>query len=83
MQARLNSPRATNIADEISEELGKNWNACKFRATCPEQLSKKRKKIGRKCCAAANGNNRSENRTDLSFHESPSDKQRRKTWKSG
>ena len=80
MQARLNSPRATNMADEMSEELGKSWNVCKFRATCPEQMSKKRKKVGHKCCAAANCNNRSNNRPDLSFHEFPSDKQRRKTW---
>ena len=80
MQARLNSPRATNMADEISEQLGKNWDVCKFRATCPEQMVKKRKKVGHKCCAAANCNNRSDNRPDLSFHEFPSDKQRKKTW---
>ena len=80
MQARLNSPPATNMAGEISEELGQNWNVCQFRANCPEQMLKKRKKVGHKCCAAANCNNRSDNRPDLSFHEFPSDKQRRKTW---
>ena len=45
MQARLNSPTATNMADEISEELGNSWNVCKFRATCPEQMLKKGKKL--------------------------------------
>ena len=80
MQARLNSPCATNMADEISEQLGKNWDVCKFRATCPEQMVKKRNKVGHKCCAAANCNNRSDNRPDLSFHEFPSDKHRKKTW---
>ena len=44
MQARLNSPPATNMVDEISEELGKKWNVCEFRATCLEQMLKKRKK---------------------------------------
>ena len=68
------------MAEEISENVGKNWNACKFRATDPEKMLKKRKKVGHKCCAAANCNNRSENRPDLSFHEFPSDKQRKKTW---
>ena len=68
------------MADETSEELGKNWNVCKFRATCPDQMLKKRKKVGHKSCAAANCNNRSDNRPHLSFHEFPSDKQRRKTW---
>ena len=46
MQARLNSPFATNMADEISEELGKSWNVCKFRATCPEQMLKKEHMLG-------------------------------------
>ena len=80
MQARLNSPPATNMADEISKELGKSWNVCKFRATCPEQMLKKGKNVGHECCATQNCNNRSDNRPDLSFHEFPSDKQRRKTW---
>ena len=38
MQARLNSPSATNMADEISEESGKDWNVCQFRAPCQEQI---------------------------------------------
>ena len=80
MQARLNSPRVTNMADDMFEELGKNWNVCKFKAACQEQMLKKKKKVGHKCCAAANCNNRSNNRPDLSFHEFPLDKQRRKTW---
>ena len=80
MQARLNSPPATNMADEISKELGKSWNVCKFRATCPEQMLKKGKNVGHECSAAQNCNNRSDNRPDLSFHEFPSDKQGRKTW---
>ena len=83
MQARLNSPRAFRVidmAEEMWEELGQNWNVCKFRATCPDQMAKKRKKVGHKCCAAANCNNRSDNRPDLSYHEFPSDKERRKTW---
>ena len=63
MQARLNSPPATNMADETSEELGQNWNVCQFRANCPEQVLKKRKKVGHKCCAAANCNNRSDTPT--------------------
>ena len=41
MQARLNSPPATKMADEISEELGNSWNVCMFRATCPEQMMRK------------------------------------------
>ena len=80
MQARLNSPPATNMADEISKELGKSWNVCKFRATCLEQMLKKGKNVGHECCATQNCNNRSDNRPDLSFHEFPSDKQGRKTW---
>ena len=44
MQARLNSPPATNMADEISEESEKKWNVCQFRAPCQEQMLKKRKK---------------------------------------
>ena len=79
MQARLNSPPATKMADEISEELGNSWNVCMFRATCPEQMTRKRKKVGHECCAAEICNNLSDNRPDLSFHEFPSDKQRRKT----
>ena len=66
MQARLNSPPATNMADEISKELGKNWDVYKFRATCSEQMLKKRKKVGHKCCTATNCNNQSDNRPDLS-----------------
>ena len=61
MQARLNSPPATSMADEISEELGKSWNVCKFGATCPEQMLKKGKKVGHECCAAENCNDRSDN----------------------
>ena len=55
-------------------------DVCKFKATSPDQTIKKMKKVGHKCCAAANCNNRSDNTPDLSFHEFPSDKQRRKTW---
>ena len=44
MQARLNSPPATKMADGISEELGNSWNVCMFRATCPEQMMRKGKK---------------------------------------
>ena len=44
MEARLNSPPATNMAGLISEELRQNWNVCQFRATGPEQMLKKRKK---------------------------------------
>ena len=29
------------MADEISEELGQNWNVCQFRANCPEQMLKR------------------------------------------
>ena len=65
MQARLHSPRATNMEDKISEELIKNCNVCKFRATCPEQMLKKRKKVGHKCCAAANCN---QARTNQIYH---------------
>ena len=43
-------------------------------------MVKKGKKVGHECCAAENCNNLSDNRPDLSFHEFPSDKQRRKTW---
>ena len=60
--------------------LGKSWNVCKFKATCPEQMLKKGKNVGREYCATQNCNNRSDNRPDLSFHEFPSDKQGRKTW---
>ena len=80
MQAWLNSPPATNMADEISKEFGKSWNVCKFKATCPEQMLKKGKNVGHEYCATQNCNNRSDNRPDLSFHEFPSDKQGRKTW---
>ena len=68
------------MADEISEELGKSWNVCKFKGICPEQMLKKGKKAGQECCAAENCNNRSDHRPDLSFHEFPSDRQGRKTW---
>ena len=58
MEARLNSLPATNITDVISEKLRQNWNVCQFKATGPEQmLKKKKKKVGHKCCAAANCNN--------------------------
>ena len=80
MQARLNSPPANKMADEISEELGNSWNVRMFRATCLEQMMRKGKKVGHECCTAENCNNLSDNRPDLSFHEFPSDKQRRKTW---
>ena len=33
------------MADEISKELGKSWNVCKFRATCPDQMLKKGKML--------------------------------------
>ena len=71
---------STNMADEISKELRKSWNVCKFKATCPEQMLKKGKNVGHEYCATQNCNNRSDNRPDLSFHEFPSDKQGRKTW---
>ena len=45
MQARLNSPPVTKMADEISEELGNSWNVCMFRAACPEQMMRKGKKL--------------------------------------
>ena len=39
-----------------------------------------KKKMGHKCCAAANCNFRSDNRPDLSFHEFPKDYYLKKKW---
>ena len=64
----------------MTDELGEQSDPCMFNASTQEETVKKKKKIGHKCCAAAMCNNRSDNRPDLSFHEFPSDKQRRKTW---
>ena len=43
-----------------------------------ENVEKKRKKYGHKCCGAAKCNNRSDNRPDLSFHAFPKDLKTRK-----
>ena len=45
-----------------------------------ENVEKKRRKYGPKCCAAAKYNNRSDNRPDLSFHAFPKDMKTRKEW---
>ena len=45
-----------------------------------ENLEKKRKKYGHKCCAAAKCNNRSDNRPELSFHAFPQDPKTGKEW---
>ena len=45
-----------------------------------ENVKKKRKKYGHKCCAAAKCNNRSDNRPYLSFHAFPKDLKTRKEW---
>ena len=54
----------------------------KFKATSAVQIVSKEKKIGHKCCAAANCSNRSEKRPDLSFRAFPSDAQqlKKKKW---
>ena len=44
MQARLNSPRANNMADAKSEELGEESNARMFHTTTQGETIKKRKK---------------------------------------
>ena len=43
MQARLNSPPATNMADKISEEIGKSWNVRKFRVPAANVEERKKK----------------------------------------
>ena len=45
-----------------------------------ENVEKRRKKYGHKCCTAAKCNNRSDNRPDLSFHAFPKDLKTRKEW---
>ena len=64
----------------MSDKTNKSGVVGKFKATSAVQIVSKEKKIGHKCCAAANCNNRSENRPDLSFHAFPSDAQQLKKW---
>ena len=64
----------------MADETSRRDVVGKFIATLAGQIMKKEKKMGHKCCAAANCNNRSENRPDLSFHEFPLDTQQRKMW---
>ena len=45
-----------------------------------ENVEKKRKKYGHKCCAMAKCNNRSDNRPDLSFHAFLKDLKTGKEW---
>ena len=64
----------------MSDKTNKNGVVGKFKATSTVQIASKEEKTDRKCWAAANCNNRSENRPDLSFHAFPSDAQQMKKW---
>ena len=52
-----------------------------FKALKAGRIEANKKKMGRKCCAAAKCSNRSDNRPDLSFHEFPKDTDLKKQWK--
>ena len=67
MPARLNSPRAFKMANEM---LGKNEEIRMYEGQSNlsgANVIRKRKRVGHKCCGAANSNNRSKNRPDLLF----------------
>ena len=68
MQARLNSPLALKRADEMPGKNEKNSNVCRLELHLSEaNVVEKWKRVGQKCCAAANSNNQSKNRPDLSY----------------
>ena len=76
MQVKLNSPRSRKMSDKTN----KNGVLGKLKATSAVQIISKEKKFDHKCYAAANCNNRSENRPDLLFRAFPSGTQQLKKW---
>ena len=74
MQARLNSLQAFKMVDKMLERTEKN--VCRLEQLVLGKCGKERKRVGYKCCAAANSNNQA--KTKLIYHsatEIPSDKQ--------
>ena len=67
MQARLNSPLAFKMADEMPGKNEKIRMHVGYSYLSGANVVEKWKRVGQKCCAAANSNNESKNRPDLSY----------------